>query len=171
MRGAALVIAAAVSVCLARALDMTCADGLSVGAAAPMWTGLAACLWIALGRGPHRFAWLGWAGLLTDLTCPGRVGLGLASGLAVGYVLMWRLDCGKQTAAATTVEIGSAIACLNFVQLVADPLPPVGDGSWRAAIWIAVAGGLYSAAVSLVILRLARSTRRTRALWPRPALR
>lgn len=65
---------------------------LAIGGAVPDALAALAVVWVALGRGDNRFIAAAGAGLLADLDCSGRLGMGMACYLIVGFLLQHALE-------------------------------------------------------------------------------
>ncbi len=72
---------------LAAALETSLGGVVRVGRATPDLLALVAVVWLLTVGGPRGFLVAGAIGLVGDLIAPGRVGLGMASFLLVGYAL------------------------------------------------------------------------------------
>jgi len=84
-----LVYAAAVA-------DTTLADRLRLGTVVPDFTAMIAVFWLLVIAKRGSFLGAGVVGLVQDLLAPGRIGLGMASLLVIGYLaarLRARLAC------------------------------------------------------------------------------
>ena len=72
---------------LAAVLQTSLADTISVGHVAPDLLALLAVIWLLVTPGRRAFLVAGLIGLVADLISPGRLGLGMASFMLVGYGL------------------------------------------------------------------------------------
>jgi rod shape-determining protein MreD len=71
----------------AAVLETSLADAISVGPLTPDLLALVAVAWILVTPGRWAFLAAGAIGLAADLVSPGRLGVGMASFLVVGYLL------------------------------------------------------------------------------------
>lgn len=127
-----------------RALELNCANGLAIGGVAPAWCSLLGCCCIAMGNGPYRFLWLGLAGLTTDLTGPGRVGLGMALGLLIGYALVRWFGPRRASPLAAAIGTGAAVASMHFLRGLVDSGIHAGGLTWTDGLAWSAAVGLYT---------------------------
>lgn len=139
---------------LAAVTETSLADVLRIGAIAPDILGLTAMVWLVIARGPYAFLGAGLIGLVADLLSPGRIGVGAAAWLLIGYALAqprWRLafehGVGQAAMAALAVSVwGATVGTARWL---------VGDAAGLAlpTVWArAVGTGLYTGAIGLPIL-------------------
>ena len=141
---------------LAAVAETTLADVLRIGAISPDLLALTAAVWLVIARRPYAFLMAGGIGLVADLLTPGRIGIGAAVWLLVGYTLLrprWRWVfehvLGQVSAVALAVSVWAATA--GFARWL------VGDAALGLSTILAraVGTGLYTAAISLPILLVA----------------
>jgi rod shape-determining protein MreD len=72
---------------VAAVLETSLADAIRVGYVTPDLLAMVAVIWILVTRGRWTFLLAGAIGLAADLIAPGRLGMGTASFLLVGYGL------------------------------------------------------------------------------------
>ena len=134
-------------------LETSLADVLRVGDVAPDLLAMLAIIWVLLVPGSRTFLAAGAIGLAGDLISPGRIGLGMACFLLVGYGvgrLRSRFNWNHFIWQVPVVWLGVTLlaAALAAGQLMFKEatLPP-------SALAIRAAGvGIYTAGVSLPIL-------------------
>ena len=138
---------------LAAALETSLGGVVRVGRATPDLLALVAVVWLLTVGGPRGFLVAGAIGLVGDLIAPGRVGLGMASFLLVGYVLS-RLHT-KLPLDHLVVRVAIVFAAVTLTTL------GTGCGRWLTGepalpatmlFARAVGVGVYTAGVSLPVL-------------------
>jgi len=136
-------------------LETSLADAIRVGHVTPDLLALVAVIWLLLIPGRRTFLAAGLIGLAADLISPGRVGLGVASFLVVGYALTrlrtkFRLDHlvwqVPAVYAATTVL---AVSLATGRWLLGETAVPLSTLLARA-----VGVGIYTTGVSLPLLMI-----------------
>lgn len=154
------------SVYLAAVVDTAGADVLRVGKVTPDLVALVAIVWIVLARSRWAFLTAGGVALLGDLIAPGRVGVGAAWMLLVGFGLAWFVERARRrrlaaglpvrlllTAAAVTAWcLGVGLTSVLLGE-AAQPLP--------AQVLQAFGAAAYTTAVALPVLMVAGWVRRT----------
>lgn len=138
---------------LAAVAETSLADALRLEAIAPDLLALTAALWLVVARGHYAFLGAGCVGLAADLLVPGRIGIGAAAWLLIGYVLMrprWRLAfehvAGQMLIVALAVTLWAAVVGLAR-WLIGDAAVPPSTIALRA-----IGTGIYTAAVGVPIL-------------------
>jgi rod shape-determining protein MreD len=136
-------------------LETSLADAIRVGHVTPDLLALLAVTWLLVARGRGAFLIAGVIGLAADLISPGRLGLGMASFLLVGYGLarlrakfeldhlLWQVPA---VCAATTVL---AVSLATGRWLLGEAAAPLSTLLVRA-----VGVGVYTAGVSLPLLMI-----------------
>jgi rod shape-determining protein MreD len=138
---------------LAAVAETSLADGLRIGAIAPDLLALTAAVWLVAARGPYTFLAAGGIGLVADLLSPGRIGIGAAARLLIGYAMVrprwrWAFERVLGQVSAVALAVGVWAATVGFARWL------VGDAALGLATILArsLATGLYTAAISLPIL-------------------
>ena len=134
-------------------LDTALADAVHVGHVGPDLLALLAVTWLLFNPGRRTFLTAGAIGLAADLISPGRLGLGMASFLLVGYVLtrvrtrltLDHLLFQLPTVYLTTTLLAATLATGRFL-LGETPVP------LSTLLLRATGVGLYTTAVSLPLL-------------------
>ena len=138
---------------LAAVVDTSLADRLQVGHVAPDLLALVAVVWLLVAGSPWGFLAVAAIGLAGDLISPGRVGLGMASFLLVGYAVT-RLR-GRVALESLAGQVAVVLAAVTLVGLA------VATGRWLlgetaealpALLARAMGVGLYTAGVSVPLL-------------------
>ena len=139
----------------AAVLETSLADVIQVGHVTPDLLAMIAILWVLLAAGPRTFLVAGAIGLVADLIAPGRVGLGLACYLLVGYAV-YRLrarflpDHPLWQVATVWVAVSVLASGLAIGRwLLAETSLPPGVLLGRAA-----GVGVYTAGASLPVLMI-----------------
>ena len=128
-------------------------DLVCVGHVAPDLLALVAVTWLLLSPGRRAFLLAGAIGLVADLISPGRVGLGMACFLIVGYALTrlrarFRLDhLVWQVAAVGLATTALAVSLASGRWLLGETAVPLGT-LWARALGV----GVYTTGVSLPLL-------------------
>ncbi len=137
-------------------------DLLRIGPVEPNLLALLAVVWLLLV--PHRWAFwaAGGIGLVEDLLAPGRVGLGLASFLLVGYALTWlRARVRLESLGLRVLSVLGATCALTGLQALGhwllSPAAPL-----TTLLSHALGTAAYTAAVSLPLLMLLGWLRETK---------
>jgi len=140
---------------VAAVLETSLGGALGVGQVGPDLMALVAIVWLLADSEPRAFVAAGAIGLVGDLIAPGRVGIGMACFLLVGYAV-GRLRTrpwadhfvGRATivlAAVSLISLG--IGCAGC--LLGEPSP----GLWKIVIRSAGVGA-YTAGVSIPLLMI-----------------
>ncbi len=138
---------------LAAVAETALGDVMRVGEATPDLIALVAVVWLLTAAGPRAFLIAGGVALLGDLIAPGRLGVGMAWMLAVGYGVSWlrtRLNSDHlvvQVPIACAALIAWAAGVAITGRLLGDVALPLSTLLTRAA-----ATGLYTAAVAVPAL-------------------
>ncbi|NQU24801.1 MAG: hypothetical protein HQ567_26255 [Candidatus Nealsonbacteria bacterium] len=138
---------------LAAVAETALGDVMRVGDATPDLIALVAVVWLLIAAGPRAFLVAGAVALLGDLIAPGRLGVGMAWMLLVGYGVTWlrtRLKSDHlvaQVPVACAALIAWAVGVAITGRLLGDVALPLSTLLTRAA-----ATGLYTAAVALPVL-------------------
>jgi rod shape-determining protein MreD len=137
----------------AAVLETSLADVIQVDCVAPDLLALVAVIWLLWSTGRWSFLTAGLIGLVGDLIAPGRVGLGMASFLCVGYALARFREKGRPHHLVWQVPA----VCLAVTVLAAC----IATGRWLSGetsvalstlLLRAVGVGVYTAGVSVPIL-------------------
>ena len=140
---------------VAAVLQTSLAGVLCVGHVGPDLMALAAVVWLFTDSQPRAFLAAGAIGLAGDLIAPGRLGLGMACFLLVGYAVV-RL----RTRMPVDHLVGRAVIVLVAVSLIS---LGTGCGGWllgdpspglREIVARSVGVGIYTAGVSLPVLMI-----------------
>ncbi len=148
---------------LGAALETSLGGVVRVGRATPDFLALVAIVWLLTVGGPRGFLVAGAIGLFGDLIAPGRVGLGMASFLLVGYALSrlrTKLPLDHLTVRVVVVFIAVTLLSLS----TGGGRLLVGEAALAPATLLtrAVGVGAYTAGVSLPVLMVLG--------WIRPSL-
>ena len=141
---------------LAAVAETALGDVMRVGDVAPDLIALVAIIWLLTAAGPRAFLVAGGIALVGDLIAPGRLGVGMAWMLLVGYGVTWlrtRLKSdhlGVQVPIACAALIAWAVGVALTGRLSGDVTMPLSTLLTRAATT-----GLYTAAVALPVLMVA----------------
>jgi cell shape-determining protein MreD len=114
---------------------------------------LVAVVWLLTVGGTRGFLAAGAIGLAGDLLAPGRVGLGMASFLLVGYALS-RLR-GRLPLEYLAVRVAIVFAAVTLTTLLAGyGRWPIGEPALPASMLVgrALGVGVYTAGVSLPVM-------------------
>jgi rod shape-determining protein MreD len=138
---------------LAAVLETSLVDVLRIGPVAPDLLALAAIVWLLTASGRWAFLAAGAVGLVSDLIAPGRVGVGMAWMLLVGYAVTllrarWKLNYLVLQVPAAFVAVTFWAAGVGVTgRLLGDfPLP------WSTILARSAEVGLYTAGVALPVL-------------------
>jgi rod shape-determining protein MreD len=148
---------------LAAVLQTSLVEVIRIGRVEPDLLALAAMVWLLVAAGPLGFLAAGLVGLVADLVSPGRLGLGLACYLAVGYGLLRlraRVDLDSLPAQLAAVWGGATLLALGETVgrwLLGEPARAL-PTSLAGALGV----GLYTAAVSLPVLMIIGWIRQSR---------
>ncbi len=145
-----------VFVYLAAVVDTALAEVLRVGSVAPDLVALVAVVWLLLVRSRWAFLAAGIVALLGDLIAPGRVGVGAAWMLLVGFGLSWLIPRVRSRALAVRLPLAAG-AMTAWCLGVAATTIALGDAVLPPATQFAQALGaaLYTSAVALPVLMVA----------------
>ena len=141
---------------LAAVAETALGDVMRVGDVTPDLIALVAIVWLLTAAGPRAFLIAGGIALLGDLIAPGRLGVGMAWMLAVGYGVTWLRSqmksdhLGVQVPIACTALIAWAVGVAITGRLLGDvtlPLLFFLNGS--------AATDLYTAAIAVPVLMIA----------------
>ena len=136
-------------------LQTSLAGVLRVGHVGPDLLALVAVIWLLTDSEPRAFVAAGGIGLVGDLIAPGRVGLGMACFLLVGYAvgrLRARLPTGHLVGRVAIVGIAVSLASLGIGcgdWLLGEPSPGLREIATRSA-----GVGMYTAGVSIPLLMI-----------------
>lgn len=138
-------------------------DLLRVGAVEPDLLALLAIVWLLLAPGPWGFLAAGLMGLAQDLLAPGRVGLGMASFLLVGYtVSRLRTHVRLEPLGLQLITVLAAVGTLAVVQTLGHWLLSPSPASLSTLLPRAIGVGVYTAGVSLPVLMVIGWIRETK---------
>ncbi len=138
---------------VAAVLQTSLADVFRVGHVGPDLMALVAVVWLLTDSEPRAFVAVGVIGLVEDLIAPGRVGIGMACFLLVGYAvgrLRTRLPIDHIAVRALIVLVAVVLTSLGigFIgRLLGDPSPGL-----REIVARSVGVGIYTAGVSIPLL-------------------
>ncbi len=138
---------------LAAVLDTSLVDTLRVGRVAPDLLALTALVCVLSTPGPRAFLLGGAIMLLGDLVAPGRVGVGAAWMLLLGYTVtrlrhQVRLDC----LALRVATVGIVVACWAAGVATTDRLLGELPMAWASIGGRAAGVGVYTAGAALPVL-------------------
>ena len=115
----------------AAVVQTSLADVISVGYVTPDLLALVAVIWTLLAPGRRTFLVAGLIGLAADLISPGRLGVGMASFLLVGYGLSrlrsrWEFErlVGQLTAVGLAATLLALAQAVGYWLLGATTVPP-----------------------------------------------
>ena len=141
---------------LAAVAETALGDVMRVGDVAPDLIALVAVVWLLTATGPRAFLVAGGIALVGDLIAPGRLGVGMAWMLLVGY----GVTCLRTRLKSDHLIVQVPIACAALIawaagvaltgRLLGDIALPLSTLLTRAA-----ATGLYTAAIALPVLMVA----------------
>ena len=140
---------------LTAVLQTSLCDALSVGHVTPDLLALLAVTWLLVTPGRRAFLVAGLVGLVADMISPGRLGLGMASFLLVGYALTrlrtkLRLDhLGWQVPAVWFSTTALALSLATGTWLSGEALLP------PSTLFVRALGvGAYTTGVSIPLLMI-----------------
>jgi cell shape-determining protein MreD len=148
---------------LAAVVDTALADALRVGNVAPDLVALVAVVWVLLVRSRWSFLTAGAVALLGDLIAPGRVGVGTAWMLLVGFALGWLLSQVRTRGLVVRLALATA-AMIAWCLGVAATTSVLGDAAMPPAAQLgqALGAAVYTSAVALPVLMVAGWVRTNR---------
>jgi rod shape-determining protein MreD len=143
----------AMAVYVAAVLQTTLVDGVRIGQSTPDLFLLAAIAWLLCGKERYGFLGAGLAGLAADLASPGRLGVGAAWLLLVGYAVSRvkvRFAVEHWTTQVPVVALATAVwaAAMGLTRWLSGEVA-IGPA---AVVQRALGVGLYTGAVSLPLL-------------------
>ena len=139
----------------AAVLQTSLAGVLCIGHVGPDLMALLAVIWLLTDSQPRAFVAAGAIGLVGDLIASGRVGLGMACFLLVGYALgrlRARLPADHLVGRVTIVLVAVSLTSLGIGTagwLLGDPSPGL-----REIVARSVGVGIYTAGASLPVLMI-----------------
>jgi hypothetical protein len=135
-------------------------DVMRIGDLTPDLLALVAVVWLLTAAGPRAFLVAGAVALVGDLIAPGRLGVGMAWMLLVGYAItrlrarfpgatngrgfMWQVPCVWAAVSVWAAAVGLTGRLLGDVSL-----------PWPTILTRAAGVGIYTAGVALPILMVA----------------
>lgn len=139
---------------LAAVAQTSLVEVIRIGRIEPDLLAVTAMTWICLADRRWSFQAAGGVGLAADLISPGRIGLGMAAFLLVGYAvcrLRERIATDRLWLQLLVVAAGTLAVCVVQVlgHWAIGESGPLGESLLRA-----LGVGLYSAAISLPILMI-----------------
>ena len=140
---------------VAAILQTSLSGVLRVGHVGPDLMALVAVIWLLTDSQPRAFVAAGAIGLVGDLIAPGRVGLGMACFLLVGYAvgrLRTGLPADHLVGRVTIVGIAVSLTSLGIGcggWLLGDPSPGL-----REIVIRSVGVGIYTAGASIPLLMI-----------------
>ncbi len=146
----------AIFVYLAAVADTALAEVLRVGNVAPDLVALVAMVWVVLARSRWAFLTAGAVALLGDLIAPGRVGVGAAWMLLVGFGLAWLARQMRSRGPAVRLPLVAGAMTVWCLGLAATAVV-LGDAARPLGTQLAQALGaaVYTSAVALPVLMVA----------------
>mgnify|MGYP000881676352 FL=1 len=149
-------VALIVCVYLAAVVDTALGDVLRIGEVAPDMVALTAIVWMLLAR--HRWSFLtaGVVALAGDLIAPGRVGVGAAWMLLVGFGLCWVLPKTRSRAWIVRLPLLAAAMiawCLGVA--LTDSLLGNASRPVVSQLLHAIAAAVYTSAAAVPVLMVA----------------
>jgi rod shape-determining protein MreD len=141
---------------IAAVLQTSLGGLLSVGHVGPDLMALAAIVWLLYDSQPRAFLAAAAIGLVADLIAPGRVGLGMACFLLVGYAV-----CRLRTKLPAEHLVGRATIILIAVGLISMAIGCVGPLLGQASPGLSqvvarsIGVGVYTAGISIPLLMIA----------------
>jgi rod shape-determining protein MreD len=133
--------------------DTSLAERIEVGHVAPDLLALTAVIWLLVGAGPRGFLTAGAIGLAADLVSPGRLGLGMACFLLVGYAITrLRQRLAMDALPAQVVLVFGAVTLLAAGVATGRCLLGETAVPLAALLLRSLGVGLYTAGVSLPLL-------------------
>jgi rod shape-determining protein MreD len=138
---------------LAAVAETSLVDAIGIGGIAPDMLALVALVWLLTARGPWAFLAAGAIALVADLIAPGRIGVGAAWMLLVGYaVTRARMRLKVDHLAIQAPAVFAAVAVWAAGVGLTGRL--VGDVSlpWWSVLSRSAGVGLYTAAASVPVL-------------------
>ena len=156
----------ALIVYLAAVAETSLGDVMRVGRVTPDLLALVATVYVLAARGPRAFLVAGAVALAGDLIAPGRLGVGAAWMLVVGYAVgRLRHHVRLDHFTAQVPVVGLAVACwaagVGATARLLGELPL----AWSTTAVRAAGVGLYTAGVALPVLMVLAWTRE-RAIAP-----
>ena len=148
---------------VAAVLQTSLVEVIRIGRVEPDLLAMTALVWLLVAARPRGVLVAGLTGLAADLISPGRLGLGLACYLAVGYGLSRlraRVDLDSLSAQLAAVWGGAMLLALGEAVgrwLLGEPVPTL-----PASLAGALGVGLYTTAVSLPVLMVVSWIRQPR---------
>jgi rod shape-determining protein MreD len=145
---------------LAAVVETSLGDVMRVGRVTPDLLALVAVVYVLAARSPTAFLAAGAIALAGDLIAPGRLGVGAAWMLVVGYALgRLRHHVPLDHFAAQMPVVGLAVACWATGVAVTSKL--LGDLplDWSAIAVRTAGAGLYTAGVAIPVLMILGWTR------------
>jgi len=140
---------------VAAVLETSLPDAIAVGRVAPDFLALLAAVWVLVTPGRRTFLTAGVIGLAADLLAPGRVGLGMACFLVVGYALTrlrekFRLDHVVWQVLTVCVAVTVLEAGLATGRWLLGETPVARSTLFARAVGV----GIYTTGVSLPLLMI-----------------
>ncbi len=136
-------------------VETALADVIAVGRVTPDLLALVAVIWTLLVPGRRTFLTAGVVGLVADLVSPGRLGVGMASFLLVGYGLSrlrarWEFEylIGQLAAVGLATTFVALAQAAGYWLFGAAPAPP------GALVTRALGVGLYTTGVAVPVLMI-----------------
>ena len=141
------------TVYLAAVAETSLLDLVRVGSVAPDLLALVAIIWLLTAAGPRGFLTAGGVALVGDLIAPGRLGLGMAAMLLVGYAIT-RLRARLPIDHLAWQVLAVWLAVTVWAMSVAIAARLLGEVSlpWSTLAARTAGTGFFTAAVSLPVL-------------------
>ena len=131
----------------------TLVDVLEIGSVVPDMLALTAVVWMLLVPSPRAFLVAGLVVLIGDAIAPGRIGLGAAWMLLVGYgVVRWPSRQMTEHLAGQVALVWAAVSLWALGTAASGCLLGQVDVPWLTALARALGVGVYTAAVALPVL-------------------
>jgi rod shape-determining protein MreD len=148
---------------LAAVFQTSLVEAIRIGRVEPDLLAMTALVWLLVAAGPRGFLAAGLIGLVADLLSPGRLGLGLACYLVVGYALVrLRTRVGLESVSAQLAAVWGGATLLALGQAVGRWLLGEPGQTLPASLAGAIGVGVYTAALSLPVLMVVSWIRQPR---------
>ncbi len=146
-------------------VETSLVDAMQIGHVAPDLLALAAIAWLLVWPGPRAFLVAGGIALFGDAIAPGRLGVGAAWMLLIGYGISRLRPWLKAESLVARVAI-VAVAVTAWAAAVGMTARVIGDVSlpWTVLLQRAAGVGAYTAGVSLPVFMLLAWIRETPAV-------
>jgi rod shape-determining protein MreD len=140
---------------LAAVIQTSLGEVMRIGRVEPNLLALTAIVWLLLAPSPRSFLLAGAIGLLEDLLAPGRLGLGLACFLLVGYALT--SFCARFRPRHLLFRVGVVLVATSLLTLseaVGNWMLGGPSAGQEAVLWRLLGGAVYTAGASVPVLMI-----------------